>query len=215
MTTLCSPDRIWRNGGRKQSIFVPHGSHVCLFSHALHALERSQEDIWLHLCQRVTHFAKKHCTFCHAKFDLVDKAGWKWFCQQHLKGAPVSSLLLLQKGALVLHEAFSWCWWCILGNQWQVSVKQHWNNWINSTQSQRPAEVMKVRYALGNTSVPVYFRSLERTVWKYWQSKYWQFCLQTGKLNDATHTFQQTLQLRNCISIISVHKMFGTVEILH
>ena len=39
----------------------------------------------------------KRCIVRHAKFDLVDKACWKWFCQQRSKGAPVSGVLLQEK----------------------------------------------------------------------------------------------------------------------
>ena len=37
---------------------------------------------------------KKRCIIRPAKFDLVDEACWKWFCQQRSRGAPVSGVLL-------------------------------------------------------------------------------------------------------------------------
>ena len=40
---------------------------------------------------------KKRCIIRHRKFDLVDEACWKWFCQQRSKGAPVSGVLLQEK----------------------------------------------------------------------------------------------------------------------
>ena len=40
---------------------------------------------------------KKRCIIRHAKFDLVDEACWKWFCQQRSRGAPVSGVLLQEK----------------------------------------------------------------------------------------------------------------------
>ena len=40
---------------------------------------------------------KKRCVIRHPKFDLVDEACWKWFCQQRSKGAPVSGVLLQEK----------------------------------------------------------------------------------------------------------------------
>ena len=40
---------------------------------------------------------KKRCVIRHPKFDLVDEACWKWFCQQRSKGAPVSGVLLQKK----------------------------------------------------------------------------------------------------------------------
>ncbi len=36
---------------------------------------------------------KKRCVIRSPKFDLVDEACWSWFCQQRLKGAPVSGVL--------------------------------------------------------------------------------------------------------------------------
>ena len=45
-------------------------------------------------------YAKKRCIVRHAKFDLVDEACWKWFCQQRSKGAPVSCVLLRIKARL-------------------------------------------------------------------------------------------------------------------
>ena len=44
-------------------------------------------------------FTKKRCTIHHAKYDLVDEACWKLFCQQRSKGAPVSGVLLQEKCA--------------------------------------------------------------------------------------------------------------------
>ena len=40
---------------------------------------------------------KKRCIIRHAKFDLVDEACWKWFCQQRSRGTPVSGVLLQEK----------------------------------------------------------------------------------------------------------------------
>ena len=35
-------------------------------------------------------YAKKRCVVREPKFELVDSACWKWFCQQRAKGAPVT-----------------------------------------------------------------------------------------------------------------------------
>ena len=40
---------------------------------------------------------KKRCIFRPPKFQLVDEACWKWFCQQWSKGAPVSGVLVQEK----------------------------------------------------------------------------------------------------------------------
>ena len=40
---------------------------------------------------------KKRCIIRLPKYDLVDEACWKWFCQQRSKGAPVSGVLLQEK----------------------------------------------------------------------------------------------------------------------
>ena len=45
-------------------------------------------------------FAKKGSIVHHAKFDQVDEASWKWFCQHCLKEAPVSGMLLQEKSHL-------------------------------------------------------------------------------------------------------------------
>ena len=53
---------------------------------------------------------KKRCVIRHPKFDLVDEACWKWFCQQCSKGAPVSGMLLQEKAysffiLMLIHRA--------------------------------------------------------------------------------------------------------------
>ena len=47
-------------------------------------------------------YAKKRCVVREPKFDLIDSACWKWFCQQRAKGATVSGVLLQEKGPCVL-----------------------------------------------------------------------------------------------------------------
>lgn len=42
-------------------------------------------------------YSKKRCIVRPPKFQLVDEACWKWFCQQRSKGAPVSGVLLQEK----------------------------------------------------------------------------------------------------------------------
>ena len=44
-----------------------------------------------------TFYCKKRCIVRPPKFQLVDEACWKWFCQQRSKGAPVSGVLLQEK----------------------------------------------------------------------------------------------------------------------
>ena len=40
---------------------------------------------------------KKRCIIRLPKYDFVDEACWKWFCQQRSKGAPVYGVLLQEK----------------------------------------------------------------------------------------------------------------------
>ena len=39
-------------------------------------------------------FLTKRCIVCNAKYKLLDKACWTWFCQQYSKGAPAYGVLL-------------------------------------------------------------------------------------------------------------------------
>ena len=50
--------------------------------------------------------SKKRCIVRQLKFDLVDSACWQWFCQQHLKGAPVSGVLLLERARLFFTQLY-------------------------------------------------------------------------------------------------------------
>ncbi len=42
-------------------------------------------------------YCNNSCIVRPPKFQLVDEACWKWFCQQRSKGAPVSGVLLKKK----------------------------------------------------------------------------------------------------------------------
>ena len=51
-------------------------------------------------------FAKKRCIVRDPKFELVDAACWKWFCQQRSKGAPVSGVLLQEKARVFFAKLY-------------------------------------------------------------------------------------------------------------
>ena len=54
-------------------------------------------------------YAKKRCVVHEPKFNLVDSACWKWFCQQRAKGAPVSGVLLQEKARVFFPKLYPDC----------------------------------------------------------------------------------------------------------
>ena len=51
-------------------------------------------------------YAKKRCVVREPKFEFVDSACWKWFCQQRAKGAPVSGVLLQEKARVFFPKLY-------------------------------------------------------------------------------------------------------------
>ncbi len=49
---------------------------------------------------------KKRCIIRPPRFELVDEACWRWFCQQRSKGAPVSGVLIQEKARSFFYKLY-------------------------------------------------------------------------------------------------------------